>query len=167
MVLLVNHVPSFSYDGMGNMTNDGLTACTYDAEGRPTQYQFVVGSSPQTVEGDLTWNQNGTLKTLAITDPPTPANAQTRSYGYDDLARIGIRRTRERMGMRLLVKIMELPHPSNIGLGGTLRMLGRATCRIYQSWNHSGKTLGKHSKIEREGLRVFDLDPEEVGMCGI
>jgi hypothetical protein len=51
MVLVVNHVPRFSYDGMGNMTNDGSTVYTYDAEGRPTQYQFVVGSSPQTVEG--------------------------------------------------------------------------------------------------------------------
>src|ERR1035437_783781 len=90
MVVVVNHVPSFSYDGIGNMTNDGSTAYTYDAGGRPTKYQLAVGSSPQTVEGDLTWNQNGTLKTLAMTDPPTPSRSQTCNYGYDDLARAAL-----------------------------------------------------------------------------
>ncbi len=34
-VVVVNHVPSFTYDGMGNVTNDGANTYTYDAEGRP------------------------------------------------------------------------------------------------------------------------------------
>ncbi len=38
--------------------------------------------------GNLTWNANGTLQTLAITDPLNSANSQTCSYGYDDLVRI-------------------------------------------------------------------------------
>jgi hypothetical protein len=36
MVLVVNHVPGFSYDGMGNVTLDNLpNNYSYDAEGRP------------------------------------------------------------------------------------------------------------------------------------
>jgi RHS repeat-associated protein len=31
-----NHVPGFSYDGDGNVTNDGSYTYTYDSEGRPT-----------------------------------------------------------------------------------------------------------------------------------
>ena len=38
--------------------------------------------------GRLTWNNNGTLGQLQINDNPDPANAQTCTYAYDDLARI-------------------------------------------------------------------------------
>ena len=61
----------------------------YDGQtGRFTQYKYNVGATPQTVEGDLTWNQNGTLKTLAITDGTNSANSQTCKYVYDDLVRL-------------------------------------------------------------------------------
>lgn len=62
---------------------------TYDPNtGRMTQYKFTVGSSPQSVIGNLTWNYNGTLSQLAITDPFNSANAQTCNYAHDDLVRI-------------------------------------------------------------------------------
>jgi RHS repeat-associated protein len=51
-----------------------------------TQYKYNVGSS--TVTGNLTWNSNGTLKTLAITDPLNSGDTQTCNYAYDDLARL-------------------------------------------------------------------------------
>src|SRR2546427_5830619 len=51
-----------------------------------TQQKFVVNGS--SVIGNLTWNANGSLKTLAITDPFNSSNQQTCNYGYDDLARI-------------------------------------------------------------------------------
>jgi RHS repeat-associated protein len=54
--------------------------------GRTTQYQFNVGS--QSMVGNLTWNQNGTLQKLAITDPFDSADQQTCTDTYDDLARI-------------------------------------------------------------------------------
>jgi RHS repeat-associated protein len=54
--------------------------------GRMTQYKFNVGSNA--VTGALTWNPNGTLGQLAITDPLNSANAQTCSYSHDDLVRI-------------------------------------------------------------------------------
>jgi RHS repeat-associated protein len=61
-------------------------AFSYDPNtGRMTQYQFSVNGSP--VTGGLTWNQNGTLQQLAITDPFNSSNQQTCSYVYDDLAR--------------------------------------------------------------------------------
>jgi len=54
--------------------------------GRMTRYKFNVGSSA--VIGALTWNPNGTLGTLAITDPLNTSNAQTCNYTHDDLTRI-------------------------------------------------------------------------------
>src|SRR5207244_12823304 len=56
--------------------------------GRLTQYNFNIGATPQTVQGNLTWNANGTLAKLAITDPFNSADAQTCTFGYDDLARV-------------------------------------------------------------------------------
>jgi RHS repeat-associated protein len=54
--------------------------------GRMTQYKFNVGS--QAMTGNLTWNANGTLQQVAITDPFNSADTQTCTYGYDDLARL-------------------------------------------------------------------------------
>jgi len=53
-----------------------------------TQYKYTVGATPQSVVGNLTWNANGSLAQLAITDPFNSANAQTCGYSHDDLARI-------------------------------------------------------------------------------
>src|SRR2546422_1739736 len=62
-------------------------AFTYDPNtGRMTQYKFTVNGS--SVIGNLTWNTNGTMGALGITDPFNASNAQTCNYGYDDLARI-------------------------------------------------------------------------------
>ncbi len=56
--------------------------------GRMTQYKSTVNSSA--AYGTLTWNANGSLGQLAITDPFNAANnAQTCGYIHDDLARIG------------------------------------------------------------------------------
>jgi RHS repeat-associated protein len=61
---------------------------SYDpSTGRMTQYKFNIGATPQSVVGDLTWSANGTLRTLAITDPFNSANAQTCTFTYDDLVR--------------------------------------------------------------------------------
>ena len=38
--------------------------------------------------GHLTWNPNGTLGQLAITDPFDGANQQTCNYGYESLGRL-------------------------------------------------------------------------------
>ena len=62
------------YDGLKHRSND------------PIQVQH--GYRPQTMKGDLTWNLNGSLQKLVITDPINPTNAQTCNYGHDDLARI-------------------------------------------------------------------------------
>ena len=56
------------------------------ARPRLSQYKFHVNA--QSVVGNLTWNANGTLQALAITDPLNSANSQTCTYGYDDLVRI-------------------------------------------------------------------------------
>jgi RHS repeat-associated protein len=70
----------------GSADNDTFT---FDANtGRMTQYQFKMGTGPQTDTGALTWSANGTLRQLQITDQITPANNQTCIYGYDDLVRV-------------------------------------------------------------------------------
>src|SRR5579864_583514 len=51
-----------------------------------TQYKYNVNG--QAVTGALTWNANGTLQKLNITDPFNGANTQNCSYTHDDLARI-------------------------------------------------------------------------------
>jgi RHS repeat-associated protein len=53
-----------------------------------TQYKFTVGSSPQSVVGNLTWNANSTLRQLGITDPFYAANTQNCAYQYDDIIRL-------------------------------------------------------------------------------
>jgi RHS repeat-associated protein len=70
----------------GSLDNDSYQ---YDPNtGRMIQYQFNMGSGPQSQTGALTWNANGTLKQLQITDQINSANSQTCTYGYDDLTRI-------------------------------------------------------------------------------
>jgi RHS repeat-associated protein len=62
---------------------------TFDPNtGRMTQYQYNVGNPAQAVTGNLTWNPNGTLACLAITDPFNSANNQICNYGSDDLTRV-------------------------------------------------------------------------------
>jgi RHS repeat-associated protein len=54
--------------------------------GRMTQYKFNVGSQNDT--GNFTWNANGSLGTLAITNQLNSLDTQTCSYTHDDLSRI-------------------------------------------------------------------------------
>ena len=70
-----------------NFGSQDSDAFVYDQNtGRTTQYQFTMNGS--SVKGGLTWNENGTLQQLAITDPFNSQNQQTCNYGYDDLARL-------------------------------------------------------------------------------
>jgi RHS repeat-associated protein len=61
-------------------------AFQYDSAGRMNTYTFTVNGSSEV--GVPTWNGNGTLASLAITDPFNASDAQTCNYGYDDLARL-------------------------------------------------------------------------------
>ena len=100
----------YSVDGEGRTYSAGgpLTSTVYNAASQPTQLNFPSGDSDQftfdpntyrmtqykynvngqSVTGNLTWNANGTLGTLGITDPFNSANAQSCSYSHDDLVRI-------------------------------------------------------------------------------
>jgi hypothetical protein len=51
-----------------------------------TQYSLNVNGSSDV--GKLTWNSNGTLQKLAITNPFNSLNDQTCTNTFDDLARI-------------------------------------------------------------------------------
>jgi RHS repeat-associated protein len=55
--------------------------------GRIGQFSAFIGTS--NLNALLTWNTNGSLATLAVTDPFNSAANQTCSYGYDDLSRLG------------------------------------------------------------------------------
>ena len=54
--------------------------------GRMTQYQLNMGSLSDT--GNLTWNANGSLGTIVITDQISSADSQACIYTHDDLGRI-------------------------------------------------------------------------------
>lgn len=60
---------------------------TYDANtGRMKSFNQVLGSTPES--GTLTWNQNGSLQQLVISDPQNSADSQTCKYSADDLLRL-------------------------------------------------------------------------------
>lgn len=89
-----NPVTSISWNASNHIT--GLTLGSSDSDsyqydsqtGRMTQYLFNMGTGPQSQTGALTWNMNGTLGKLEITDQINTANTQTCMYGHDDLMRI-------------------------------------------------------------------------------
>jgi RHS repeat-associated protein len=76
--------------GLGDSDN-----YTYDPNtGRMSSYTFTIGSTPASQVGNLTWNANGTLRQLAITDGVNAGGTQTCNYGtsstpgYDELGRL-------------------------------------------------------------------------------
>ena len=92
-----NPVTSTAYDLAVNDTSHYTTTITYGSTdsdvlktdlntGRMTSYKFNVGS--QNVTGNLTWNANGSLSMLAITNALNSLDTQTCSYTHDDISRI-------------------------------------------------------------------------------
>ena len=74
-----------TYVSIGAGTDEDVYS--YDANsGRMTQYQLYVGSA--NTKGVLTWNANGTLGSLAITDGFNAGGSQTCAFSYDDVARL-------------------------------------------------------------------------------
>jgi hypothetical protein len=74
---------------------DNNSTCTSSlVTGRMTGYTFSVGATPTTDVGSLSWNANGTLRALAITDGFNAGGTQTCSYGtsstpgYDEQGRL-------------------------------------------------------------------------------
>lgn len=87
-----NPITATSYNVAGQVT--GVTFGSSDSDtytfdpnsGRMTQYKFNV--STQSVTGNTTWNPNGSLKQLAITNQLNSLDTQTCNYTHEDLARI-------------------------------------------------------------------------------
>jgi RHS repeat-associated protein len=77
-------VGSLTQVTFGSLDSDGYQ---YDPNtGRMTEYSF--NANGQSAVGKLTWNANGTLQQLFITDPFNSQDNQTCNNTYDDLARI-------------------------------------------------------------------------------
>jgi RHS repeat-associated protein len=89
-----NPVTAVSYNPYGTPPQVTATLGSGDSDvfsfdastGRTTKYQFNVNG--QSDIGTLTWNSNGSLKQLAITDALNSADSQTCTYSHDDLSRI-------------------------------------------------------------------------------
>ena len=87
-------VSSITYDPSSHVTaltfgSSDSDSFTFDPNtGRMTQYQYSVGSSPQTDTETLSWNPNGSLLQLVIADQLNPANSQTCAYTHDALGRV-------------------------------------------------------------------------------
>jgi RHS repeat-associated protein len=84
--VLFNPASQVTYIGFANGDHDDYQYGPNTS--RETQYSFTVGATPQTETGTLTWNANGTLEQLAISDPFNSSDNQTCTYGYDDLVRV-------------------------------------------------------------------------------
>jgi len=80
----------YSPEGLTNLTlgSSDSDAYAFDpSSGRMSQYQFTVNGATDT--GALTWNANGSLGRLAITDSIAgSSDTQTCNYTHDDLSRI-------------------------------------------------------------------------------
>lgn len=91
-----DYVPSITYYPSG-MLNTTQTSCagstcypityTYDSNTqRMTGYSAALNGG--TISGSLTWNANGSLNQFVVADPFNSDDAQTCTYGADDLSRI-------------------------------------------------------------------------------
>jgi RHS repeat-associated protein len=69
---------------LGSADSDTMTFDTNT--GRTTQYKATINGSSAT--GSLTWNSNGSLGQLQISDPFNSANSQTCTYARGDVSRI-------------------------------------------------------------------------------
>jgi len=87
-----NPVTATSYNSSSQVT--GVTLGSGDSDGftfdpntgRMTQYKATINGT--SAFGNPTWNPNGSLKQLAITDPFNSSDTQTCSYSQGDLASI-------------------------------------------------------------------------------
>ena len=87
-VTAITYNPASQVTALTYGSGDSDSLEFYATTGRMEQYQFTVGSSPKTVTGVLTWNPNGTLETLTITDQLNSLNSQTCNYTHDALGRV-------------------------------------------------------------------------------
>jgi RHS repeat-associated protein len=72
-----------------NFSSGDSDKFTFDLNtGRMTNAAFTIGSTPKTFNVATSWNKNGTMSQLQITDPFNSSVSQTCSYGHDDLARV-------------------------------------------------------------------------------
>jgi RHS repeat-associated protein len=85
-------VSGVTFNAAGQPINVGIGSGTdndqysYDVVGNMSQYQFFVGSTSN--KGALTWNADGTLQSLGITDGFNSNDNQTCNYLYDDISRL-------------------------------------------------------------------------------
>ena len=90
--MIVNgSTPGTSYNAASEVTQLNLGSgdndtFAYDNMDRMNLYEFTINGQSET--GALTWNSNGTLGQLVITDPFNSGDNQTCSYVHDDLVRI-------------------------------------------------------------------------------
>ena len=70
-----------------NFGSGDYDSFTYDPNtGRMTQYMATITGS--SAYGTMTWNANGSLYSVALTDPFNSADTGTCQHTYDDLARV-------------------------------------------------------------------------------
>jgi len=87
----INPVLATAYNAASQVTSvtfgsNDLASFNYVNVGQAmSNYQETINGTA--MFGNLTWNTNGTLKQLAITDPFNALDAQTCTYVYDDMAR--------------------------------------------------------------------------------
>jgi hypothetical protein len=99
-----NIVTKTTFNAAGQPLNIQLTGTTPDQDiytydsntGNMKTFEFEVGNTPANLTGTLSWNPNGTLGQLAVTDGFNADGTETcysnssgsLGYGYDDLERL-------------------------------------------------------------------------------
>ena len=123
---------------------------TWDSgTGRMKTWNSIVGSNTQ--GGTLTWNGNGTLGQLQITDTYHTGNAQTCAFGYDDLSRL----TTDQCGSAW-------QQTFGYDAFGNIEKTGSSTFLVgYTSGNHiSGYSYDGDGDLTYDGTTHYNYDAE-------
>ena len=112
-------------------------------------WNSIVGSNTQ--GGTLTWNGNGTLGQLQITDTYHTTNAQTCAFGYDDLSRL----TTDQCGS-------VWQQTFGYDAFGNIEKTGSSTFLVgYTSGNHiSGYSYDGDGNLTYDGTTHYNYDAE-------
>lgn len=159
-------VPSISYNAAGQPTQV-MTSCngatcypmsfSYDANTlRMNQYSAAVvhNSTNYTISGTLTWNPNGGLQQLVVSDPLNANDNQTCNYTADDLGRIAS----VTCGTGWSQTFSYDPF-GNITKSGSISWMPG----YYQNTNHymlAGTSYDSDGNVLRDGSNTNTFDPE-------
>ena len=182
-------ISNAAYNAAGQLLNmtygsgDSDTLNYYTDTLRYKKYDFNFGITQKHVTGDLTWNHNGTLAGLVITDGNDSTKSQTCGYTYDDLSRIATVNCTN-SGQNVFNQVFGYPdavHPNDAGnafgnvyktvpQGGTgfeFKPTYAANNQYLSIPGVSGTLYDSYGNLINDGAHTYSWDPNWGNMAGV